>query len=153
MLPHPERGLPWAALAALLASVFAAAGCAERQTPEQQVRAVIDRAEAAAEERDLSGILEHVSAGFQDGQGGGREELKQSVAAYLLTHPAVHLVTRVESVEFPYRDLARVVLTVGSLARDGTDESSLDFAADVKEVALELRLEGDAWKVTRARWR
>ena len=40
------------------------------------------------------------------------------------------LVTRIESVEFPYRDLARVRVTVGSLAREDA-AATLDLAADV----------------------
>lgn len=153
MLPQPDRGLAWAALAAVLASVIALAGCADRQTPDQQVRVVLEAVETAAEARDLSGVLEHVSGEFRDGQGAGREELRQAVAAYLLTHPSVHLVTRVTSIEFPYRDLARVRMDVGSIARESDGGASLGIAADAKEVALELRLEGDEWKVTRAEWR
>jgi hypothetical protein len=137
---------------ALLAAVALLGGCGEPETPEARVRAVIAAGERAAEARDLSAILEHVSPSFQDAQGGGRDELTQSLRAYLVTHPTVHLLTRVESIEFPYRDFARVRLTVGGLGREVDGAGSLALDADVKEIALELALEGDGWKVVRAEW-
>jgi hypothetical protein len=53
-------------------------------------------------------------------------------------------------VQFPYRDLARVSLTVGTLGRDASDATSLDLAADVERLTIELQLDDGDWKVTRA---
>jgi hypothetical protein len=128
------------------------ASCADRETPEAGVRAVIAAGEEAAEARDLSGILDYVSPAFKDGNGGGRDELKQYLRGYLVTHQSVHLVTRVESMEFPYRDHARVQLKVGTLGREAADTAAFDLAADIQEVVLELQLEDDEWKVVRAAW-
>jgi len=154
MLPQVGR-LCLNATAAMLVAAGGAlvAGCGAPDTPEARVRAVIAAGESAAEARDLGGLLELVSPEFRDEHGGGRDELKQYLRGYLVTHPSVHVLTRVEGVEFPYRDYARVQLTVGTLGRDGTSVSSADLAADVNDVALELRLEGDEWRVVRAAWR
>lgn len=127
-------------------------GCRAPATPEQQVRAVIDAGEAAAEAHDLSGMLEHVSSTFRDGRGGDREELAQYLRAYLVTHPSVQLLTRIESIEFPYRDYARVQLTVGTVGRQASGSGGLGLAGDLNDVTLELALEGDEWKVVRAAW-
>jgi len=127
-------------------------GCAKEETPEVQVRAVIAAGEAAAEDRDLAGILAHVSPAFRDGQGAGRDELKQYLRGYLVMHQSVHVLTRVESVEFPYRDYARVQLKVGMLGREAAGATTLDLAAEVHDVVLELQLEDDEWKVVRAAW-
>jgi len=127
-------------------------GCGERQTPEERVRAVIAAGEQAAEARDLSALLEHVSPAFRDEHGGGRDELKQYLRGYFVMHQSVHLLTRVESIEFPYRDLARVRLTVGTLGRESAEATGIDLAADVNDIVLELQLEDDGWKVTRAAW-
>lgn len=152
MLPQ----LPTFILRVVAGGGFAAlvllAGCAEKTTPETQVRTVIAAGEAAAEARDLSGILEHVSPEFSDEHGGGRDELKQYLRGYLVTHPSVHLLTRIDSVEFPYRDLAKVQLTVGTLGRESAGATVFDVAADVKTVVLELQLEDDQWRVVRAAW-
>ncbi len=135
-----------------MCAALAVAGCGDQQTPDARVRAVIAAGEAAAEARDLSGILEHVAPAFRDAQGGGREELKQYLRGYLVTHPSVHLLTRIDSVEFPYRDLARVKLTVGTLGTGSAETAGFDLAADVHDVVLELQFEDDAWRVVRASW-
>jgi hypothetical protein len=98
-------------------------------------------------------LLEHVSESYVDGEGRGRDELSGQVRAWLVLHPSVHLLTRIESVEFPYRDYARVQLTVGALGREAAGATAFDVAADVHEVVLELRLEDDSWRVVRAGWR
>jgi hypothetical protein len=113
---------------------------------------VVAAGEAAAEARDVGGVLELVSPAFRDEHGGGPDELKQSLRGYFVMHPSVHLLTRVESVEFPYRDYARVQLKVGMLGRETADAASLELTADVKEIVLELQLEDDEWRVVRAAW-
>jgi hypothetical protein len=136
---------------ALLTLLLAA--CGPTQTPEAQVRSVIAAGEAAAEARDLSALMELVATDFRDEQVGGREELQQYLRGYLVMHQSIHLLTRVDSVELPYRDMAKVSLTVGTLGRDSAAASALELAADVYDVQLELQLEGDDWRVTRASWR
>jgi len=113
---------------------------------------VIAAGEAAAEARDLADLLEHVSPAFRDAHGGGPDELKQYLRGYFVMHQSVHLLTRVERVEFPYRDYARVQLKVGMLGRESAGAASLDLAAEVKEIVLELALEDDEWRVVRAAW-
>lgn len=152
MLPQVQRHFLRALAGAIVAATMVFAGCGREESPEAQVRTVIAAGEAAAEARDLSGILEHVSPSFQDGNGGGPDELKQSLRGYFVMHQSVHLLTRVESVEFPYRDYARVRLQVGMLGRESAGATSMDLAADVKEIVLELALEDDEWKVVRAAW-
>ncbi len=127
-------------------------GCALSDTPEAQVRAVIAAGEQAAEARDLSGLLAHVSPAFLDEHGGGQDELKQVLRGYFVTHQSIALLTRIDSVEFPYRDLARVRLTVGTLGREAAGATAFEFATDINEIVLELKLEDDEWKVVRAAW-
>jgi len=127
-------------------------GCVQSGTPEAQVRAVIAAGEQAAEARDLSGLLEHVSATFIDEHGGGRDDLKQVLRGYFVTHQSIALLTRIDSVEFPYRDLARVRVTVGTLDREAAGATAFEYATDINEIVLELKLEDDEWKVVRAAW-
>jgi hypothetical protein len=96
--------------------------------------------------------MDLVSPTFQDGRGGNRDDLKQYLRGYLVAHQSIHLLTRVDSVEFPYRDMARVGFTLGTLGRETAGASTLDLAADVYEVELELQLEDGDWRVTRASW-
>jgi hypothetical protein len=135
--------------AALL--VLCLAACGPGETPESQVRAVVARGEKAAEARDLSGLMDLVSPKYQDGQGAGREDLKQYLRGYLVTHQSIHLLVKVDSVEFPYKDMAKVAVTLGTLGREAAT-STFDVAGDVYDVDLELQLDDGDWRVTRARW-
>ena len=151
MLPHTLRNFPGAA-AVLLALALVTTACGPEETPEARVRAVIVAGEKGAEARDLSALMDLVSPAYRDEQGNGPDELKQYLRGYLVAHQSVHLLTRVESIEFPYRDIARVRLTVGTLGREVAAATAFDVAADVNEVVLELALEDDEWRVVRAAW-
>jgi hypothetical protein len=41
---------------------------------------------------------------------------------------------------------------VGTLGRESAEATGIDLAADVNDIVLELQLEDDGWKVTRAAW-
>jgi hypothetical protein len=153
MLPHVRGIVHGFAVAAAITLLVASVGCGERLTPESRVRAVIAEGERAAEARDLAGLMALVSPEFRDGRGGDREELKRYLRGYLVMHQSVQLLMRVESLEFPYEDYARVGLTVGTLGRESAAATAFDLAADVHVVSLELKLEGDDWRVVRAEWR
>jgi hypothetical protein len=152
MLPQVHGLLLRVMAGTLLAVGVWLGGCASEAKPDAQVRAVIAAGEVAAEDRDVAGILEHVSPAFRDEQGQGPDELEQYLRGYFVMHQSVRLLTRIESVEFPYRDYARVRLKLGTFGREASDTASLEFAADVHDVALELKLEDQAWKVVRAEW-
>jgi hypothetical protein len=140
-----------ASAVALSAAALVLAGCGSAASPETEVRAVIEAGETAAEARDLSGLMELVSSRYEDDEGRDRDELKYQLRAWLIANQSIGLVTRVDSIEFPYRDMARVELTVGSLARDAGEGSPLDLAAEVQRITLELQLEDGDWKAIRAR--
>lgn len=135
-----------------MAFSLAIAACGERSTPEQQVRAVIASGEAAAEKRDLSALMDLVSSRYEDAAGGSAVELTRRLRGYFIANQSVHLLTRIESIDFPYDDHARVRLTIGTLGRDATATDKFELAADVHEVRLELQFERGEWKVTRAEW-
>jgi hypothetical protein len=134
----------------VLLVALAHTGCAPDQSPEQQVRDVIAAGESAAERREVGELMDLVSAQYADEEGRDAATLEQYVRGYLLIHPSIHLLTRIESIDFPYADMARVRVTVGSLAREAPDPASLDLAADVEELDIELVREDDTWRVRRA---
>jgi hypothetical protein len=152
MLPQSHVSWLRVSVATVVAAAVLLGGCGSRESPETQVRAVIAAGEAAAEERDLGGVLEHVSPAFRDESGRGPDDLKQYLRGYFVIHQSVHLLSRVESVEFPYRDYARVQLKVAMVGREASSGASLDLAAEVQDVVLELQFEDGEWKVVRAAW-
>jgi hypothetical protein len=144
--PSPSNYTGLAVVGAMLLSW----GCGG-ESPEAQVRAVIETGEVAAEDRDLSALMDLVSPDYVDDQGRDRSELRHYVHGYLITNQSIRLLTRIDRIEFPYRDMARVDLTLGSLGREATEDSSFDLAADVQRLSIELQLDDGEWKVTRAR--
>jgi hypothetical protein len=136
--------ISWVALAVLTA-------CSDPASPEQQVRAVIDSMETAAEERDVGGLVEHISANYRDGQGQDRADASRYARGYFVANQSVHLLTRIESLEFPSPDEARVKLQVGMAGRGEPGTSRLN--ADLYDFDLTLHREGDEWKLSYADWR
>jgi hypothetical protein len=148
-LTGPRRA---ASIAALLAAAALGAGCGAPDSPEAQVRAVVQEAKNAAEARDASRLLDLVDPGYRDPQGNGAEELKRYLRGWLIAHQSVKLLARIDAIEFPAEDLARVSVNVGMVGREAGGEA-WNLAADVYDVDVTLAREGGEWRVTRADWR
>ena len=116
------------------------AACGTRSSDEEQVRAVVEEMEKAAEARDTSDVLEHIAANYTDAQGFDRAQLQQFLRGYFLAHPKLELLVSIDSLEFPAEGLAQAEITVTSVALD----------ADRARLNVEFRREGSAWQVSRA---
>ncbi|HVN43166.1 MAG TPA: hypothetical protein VMT50_10310 [Steroidobacteraceae bacterium] len=136
----------------LIAGLGLLAACSPRPTPEVQVRAVLASGERAAEARNLSAVMALVSSRYEDAAGGSAVELGRYLRGYFMANPSLHLAIRVESIEFPYRDMARARVTLGTLGRDAARGAGLEVAAGLYDVRVDLQLERGEWKVTRAEW-
>jgi hypothetical protein len=135
----------WVALLLLTA-------CSDDGSPEQQVRAVIESMEVAAEARDVGDLMEHISASYRDAQGQDRTEASRYARGYFIANQSVLLLTRVESLEFPAPDEARVKLQVGMAGRAGAPGQA-GLSADLYDFDLALVREDGEWKVSYADWR
>jgi hypothetical protein len=116
------------------------AACGSRSSDEEQVRTLVSELETAAEARDTSDVLEHVSANYGDAQGFDRAQLQNFLRGYFLAHPNIELLVTIDSLAFPAAGLAQAEITVTSVALD----------ADRARLKVEFRREGDAWQVSRA---
>ena len=140
----PRSPFSWVVLAVLTA-------CSDGASPEQKVRAVIDSMEVAAEARDVGDLMKHLSDNYRDAQGQDRQQAALYARGYFISNQSVHLLTRVERLEFPAPDEARVTLQVGMAGRGGeTGQGGL--SADLHDFDLVLVREGDEWKVSYADW-
>ena len=137
--------ISWVVLALL-------AACSDPGSPEQQVRAVIESMEAAAEARDVGDLMQHVSANYRDAQGQDRAEASRYARGYFVANQSVHLLTRIESLKFPSPDEARVKLQVGMAGRSG-EPGAASLNANLYDFDLALIREGDEWKLSYADWR
>lgn len=123
------------------------AACGDAGSPEQQVRAVIDQMELAAENRDVSELTGHLSADYSDSSGRGAGELARYVRGYFIANQSIHLLTRIEQLEFPIEGEARAQVLVGMVGREAAATSQWDLAADLHTFNIALRREEGAWKV------
>lgn len=137
----------------LVFAALAAAGCSDPQSPEAQVHAVIDAMETAAEARDVGELLEHVSDDYRDAYGQGPEEASRYLRGFFLTNQKVHLLTRIDDIEFPSSDEARANVTVGMMSREAEGADAWDLAADLYEFDVGLVREDGDWKVIYAEWK
>ena len=127
------------------------AGCSDDGSPEQQVRAVIESMEVAAEARDVGDLMEHISVNFRDAQGQDRTEASRYARGYFVANQSVHLLTRIESLEFPSPDEARLKVQVGMAGRGG-EQGAGGLTADLYDFDIALVREDGEWKVSYADW-
>lgn len=139
-----------AVLGALLVAVLA--GCGGSDTPETQVRATIAAIEEAAEARSVGAVMKHVSAQFRDAEGRDGSELSRYLRGYFIANQSIHLLSRIESIEFPTPEEARARVVVGMVGRDAAAANAWNLAADIHDFDVTFMLEDGEWKVTHARW-
>jgi hypothetical protein len=119
--------------------VILVSACGSRTSDENQVRAVIDAAETAAEDRDASDVIDHVTSDYSDSNGYDRAQLQNFLRAYFLARPKLELLVRIESLEFPVAGLGRARIAVNALPSG--ESATLD---------VEFRQEKGEWRVARA---
>lgn len=124
----------------LLATILLAA-CGVKTSDEQQVRALIDEVETAAEARDASDVLERVADDFADSGGLDKTQLRDFLRGYFLAHPKLELAVNIESLEFPVDGLAQAVISVTTV--ELTDPN-------LQRLKVEFRRSAGGWQVARA---
>jgi len=134
-----------------LAAALLLTACGPAGTPEDEIRALIDRAETAAEARDAGGLRALVADDYRDGDGRGAEDIRRYVQGYLIAHQSIHLITRIDAIEIRGAEVAHAIVAVGMLGRDS--DAAWDLAADIYRFDLRFAREDGEWRVTRADWR
>jgi hypothetical protein len=139
---------------ALLAAAASLSACAGGDA-EEQLRRLIDAAEAAAESRDTGHFRSLISPDYRDARGNDRDAVINLLRAYFLTHQSIEVVTRIEEVVLDGSDAADIALGVALLGFRGraSGESLLDSVrGDLERLELELVLEGGDWRIVGATW-
>jgi hypothetical protein len=125
-------------LLTLSVAVIFLAGCGSRSSDDQQVRALIEAVEVAAEDRDTSDVLEHVDANYTD-ERGDKTQLQNTLRGYFLAYPKIELLVDIESLDFPVPGLAQAVVDITSLP-----------AGHHLKLEVEFRKHEDKWLAVRA---
>ena len=134
-------------IASLALAMLIFAACSSSDTPEAQVRKSLAAMEAAAEERDVSEVMEWVSPEFRSPYGHNPDELRKFLYGLFIANQSIHLLTRIDSLEFPAPDEARANVTVAMASREAESSNAWDLAAEIHEFEVTLRREQYAWKV------
>jgi hypothetical protein len=69
------------------------AGCGPEAGPEEALRAWVDAAEAAAEEKDRRGLLALISENYADARGNDHEQIGNMLRYYFLRQKSVAFIT------------------------------------------------------------
>jgi hypothetical protein len=151
----PRRRPKCLALLTILAAAWLPACAAEPDSPEAQIRALLQQAEAAAEEKNVGALKQLLSESYSDDHGQDRQAVAGLLTFTFLRNQSVHLLTRVRSIEFPEPAQARTTVFV---AMAGTPIPGIDelprVRADLYRFDFSLGDEGSGdWRVTRAAWR
>lgn len=137
---------------ALLAMLTLLGACSSPDNPETQVRRAVAAMEKAAEARDVGDLMELVAQDFRDAYGRGVPELARYVQGYFIANQSIHLLTRIDRLEFPSADEARLRVTVAMVGREAEAASAWNLAADIHDLDVTLRRQDGRWKVTYAQW-
>jgi hypothetical protein len=136
-----------------LATALACGG--DPLSPEEQVRAVIEEMERAAEEGDVSAFKAVISESYEDERGFDKRDLAAYVTFHVLRHTQRRFFARVRSVEIRDSGRAEVVVVAAISGREVSGiEELANLHADVYKIDLDLDDEGDGdWRVVWAQWR
>ena len=122
------------------------------ESPEQQIRALIDQAVESGESRSADELAELLHHSFVDQQGRNRGELEKLLRLYFFRHKNIHLFTRIDSIELLGDNQANVgmhVAMAGSVISDVTAIASLK--ARVYRFDLQLVKQSE-WQLRQASW-
>jgi hypothetical protein len=135
------------ALAGLLCALLACS----RDDPERALRETVSTMQAAAEKRDASALLTHVSEQFvgesQDTGSMDRQAARQLLLAVFLRHPNINTGATVQSVAITGTRATAVINAVTTGGLTGLPNTARTWTFQTDWVR-----DGKAWKLSRARW-
>jgi hypothetical protein len=141
-------------LLAVVAVVQIACG-SKPDSPEARVRALFDKAEVAAEKKDLGTLRDLISDNYLDDLGQNKQAILGVLSFHFFRNQSIYILTRIQSIAFPEPAQAGAVVFVATAGQPirGTEELGA-LRADLFrfDITLADKDKGD-WKVTRAQWR
>jgi hypothetical protein len=130
--------------------VLACAACGPAGTPEDEIRALVDEVEQLAEARDAGELRAMIADDYRDAGGRDASDIRNLLHAWLVAHPSVNLLTRIDSIELEGTEQARVQVTIGMLGREAKGDSDWDLAADIERLDIRIARDGGDWRVVGA---
>ena len=135
-------------------AMIALAACSrDSGSPEAEIRALVVRAQTAAEARDVRDLRALVADDYADAQGHDRKAVENLIRLHVLRNQSIHLLTRIRDIAFPQPDRAAVSVAAAMAGRPVASTGELvGVNADLYRFDLELIRRDGKWQVQRAAW-
>lgn len=137
-----------------LMSVLTAA-CNGTETPEDRVRAYVDRVAASTASRSWPAFNDYVAESYADPHGLGKDEVLALITRYILANRRIHVLKRVAEirVDDDHRAHAVVYAAMAGVPVDSAQDLA-GVNADIYRFAIDLVAgEDGAFRVVRGDWR
>jgi hypothetical protein len=142
------------ALMLLLPVLWLSACGRQPPEPEAQVRALVTEAREAAEARDLARLRALIPDDYRDDQGRDKGDLVNILRLVFLRHQSVHLLTRVQDIDFPEPGRATLTVYVAMAGRPFPEQEIGLLRADLHRFDVTLRdAGGGRWQAVDIAWR
>ena len=136
-------------IVSLICTLLAACGGGPEAGPEEALRAWVETAETAAEDKDRQGLLDLIAENYADSRGNDRTQIGNMLRIYFLRHKSIGFISNINDIEIMEDTAALVNLTVVGA---GTNANALGVNADAYNFELELENTDDEWMLIGARW-
>lgn len=137
----------------LLFIFFCITSCSDEVTsPEEEIKQYIKSGKLATEERNHSELADLIDERYKDQRDWNKLDIKKVARAYFFTHKNIHLLTKIDSIDFQNKNSAFVVLHVAMAGNVITDLNSLSsLRARIYKFELQL-IKNDVWLLQQAKW-
>jgi len=139
----------------MLALVLALTACdGSSDSPETEIRALVAKAQTAAEERNARELRSLIAEDYIDAHSNDHKAIERLIRLHVFRNQSIHVFTRIQTIEFPEPERALVIVMAalaGRLVANADDLAGLN--ADLYRFDLELIRQGqDGWLVKHAAW-
>lgn len=137
----------------LIFFLFCITACSDETTsPEEEIKQYIKNGKLATEKRSHSELADLIDESYKDQRGWNRLDIKKIARAYFFKHKNIHLLTKIDSIDFQNKNSAFVVLHIAMAGNVITDLNSLSsLRARIYKFELQL-IKNDVWLLQQAKW-
>lgn len=144
----------WHSVSSIALSLWLSACSTPTSDPEQQVRALIQQAETAAEQRQTAALKAMVADQYRDRRGWGPRQLAALLHTVLARHRQINLFTVIQTVDVIEPTQARAEILVAMAGQKINNAQELSgLRAKLWHFQVWFKQDDEVWRVVRADWR
>ncbi len=118
------------------------------------MRTFLEKAEAAAETKNLSVLQQLVSDNYKDSEGQNKRAIVATLRYYFLRNESIYFLTRVQTITFPEPSRAQAVVLVAMAGKPVPSVQEIErLRADLHRFEITLAIENKEWKTIQVEWR